>query len=86
MAQTKGTVPKRYEDKSWGELRDLLRRCPDFDPKDELKLEDTFNVMSRHMHPDDTLPQPVLSSAHLTSHYREMSTLLDKYKPSLGLK
>ena len=27
-AQTGGTVSKRYEDKSWGELRDLLRRCP----------------------------------------------------------
>lgn len=38
------------------------------------------------MHPDDTLPQPVQSSAHLTSHYREMSTLLDKYKPFLGLQ
>jgi hypothetical protein len=85
MAQTKSTISKRYEDKSWGELRDLLRRCPDFDPKDEPKLEDTFNVMSRHMHPDDTVPQPVLSSAPLTSHYKAMSELLDKYRPLMGL-
>lgn len=85
MAQTKNTISKRYEDKSWGELRDLLRRCPDFDPKDEPKLEDTFNVMSRHMHPDDTMPQPVLSSAPLTSHYKAMSELLDRYRPVMGL-
>ncbi len=85
-AQTGGTVSKRYENKSWGELRDLLRRCPNFDAKDEPKLEDTFNVMSRHMHPDDTVPQPILGSAQLTAHYRTMSELLDKYKPVLGLK
>jgi len=85
IAQTKSTVSKRYEDKSWSELRNLLRRCNDFDPKDEPKFEDTFNVMSRHMHPDDTVPQPVLNSAHLTAHYKTMSELLDKYKAALGL-
>jgi hypothetical protein len=35
MAQTKSTVSKRYEDKSRGELRELLRRCKDFDTKNE---------------------------------------------------
>jgi hypothetical protein len=38
------------------------------------------------MHPDDTVLQPVLSSAQLTAHYKAMSELLDKYKPALGLK
>jgi len=41
--------------------------------------------MSRHLH-DDRVPQPILGSAQITAHYREMSALLDKYKPSLGLK
>ena len=42
--------------------------------------------MSRHLHPDDRVPQQILGSAQIMSHYREMSELLDKYRPSLGLK
>jgi hypothetical protein len=85
-AQTGGTISKRYEDRTWGELRELLRRCKDFEPNDEPTLEDTFNVMSRHLHPDDRVPQPILGSAQITAHYRAMSDLLTKYKPAIGIR
>ena len=85
-AQTRGTVSKRYEDRTWNELKELLKRCNDFDANDEPKLEDTYSFTSRHLHPDDRMPQPVPSGAQITAHYTEMSELLDNYKPVLGMK
>ena len=85
-AQTGGTVSKRYEDRTWNELKELLKRCNDFDANDEPKLEDTYSFTSRHLHPDDRMPQPVPSGAQITAHYTEMSELLDNYKPVLGMK
>lgn len=83
--QTKQAISKKYEDKSWGELRDLLRRCPGFDRKDEPQLEDTFTFTSRHMHNDETVPQPVACSAHITPHYTAMKDLLNRYSTILGI-
>ena len=85
-AQTGGTVSKRYEGRTWNELKELLKRCNDFDANDEPKLEDTHSFTSRHLHPDDRMPQPVPSGAQITAHYTEMSELLDNYKPVLGMK
>ena len=72
-AQTGGTVSRRYEDRNWGELKDLLKRCPKFDANDEPKFEDTHLFMSRHLHTDDRMPQPVPSSAQINAHYMDMS-------------
>ena len=85
-AQTGGIVSKRYEDRTWNELKELLKRCNDFDANDEPKLEDTYSFTSRHLHPDDRMPQPVPSGAQITAHYTEMNELLDNYKPVLGMK
>lgn len=86
MAQTGGTVSRRYENSNWSELKDLLKRCNDFEPGDEPKLEDSHKFTSRHLHPDDRMPQPVPSGAQITPHYIDMSKLLEKYKPILGMK
>jgi hypothetical protein len=84
-AQTKQNISRRYENKSWGELRDLLRRCPGFDANDEALLEDTCTFTSRHMHSDETVPQSVAPSAHITPHYTTMRELLNRYKTVLGI-
>lgn len=84
-AQTGGTISKRYEDKAWGELKDLLRRCSAFDANDEPKFEDTHTFTSRHLHSDDRMPQRIPSAAQITAHYKDMSELLEKYKPVLGI-
>lgn len=84
-AQTKQSISRRYEDKSWGELRELLRRCPGFDANDEALLEDTFTFASRHMHSDETVAQPVAPSAHITPHYMAMRDLLSRYRTILGI-
>ena len=84
-AQTGGTISRRYEDRNWGELKDLLKRCEDFDAGDEPKLEDTHTFTSRHLHTDDRMPQPVPSGSQITSHYSEMSDTLNRYKPILGI-
>jgi hypothetical protein len=85
-AQTGQPVSKRYEDKSWGELKDLLKRCKDFDPNDEPRLADTYAFTSRHLHSDARMPQDVPNSAQINSHYLVMSQLLEKYKTVLGFK
>ena len=85
-AQTGGTVSKRYENRAWNELKELLKRCKNFDANDEPKLEDTHSFTSRHLHSDGRMPQPVPSGAQITAHYTEMSKLLDSYKPVLGMK
>lgn len=85
-AETQGTVSRRYEDKAWGELRELLRRCPHFETDDEPKLEDTHSFTSRHLHTDDRMPQRVPGAPQITVHYQEMSQLLDKYKQLLGIR
>ena len=83
--QTGETSSKRYEDKNWSALKDLLKRCPAFDAVDEPKFEDTHAFTSRHLHADDRMPQPVPSGSQITPHYREMKDLLDKYKPTLEI-
>ena len=84
-AQTGGTISRRYEDRNWGELKDLLKRCRDFDAADEPRLEDTHTFTSRHLHTDDRMPQPVPSGSQITSHYSEMRGTLTRYKPILGI-
>ena len=85
-AQTGGTISRRYEDRNWGELKDLLKRCRDFEAADEPKIEDTHTFTSRHLHTDDRMPQPVPSGSQITSHYSEMSGTLNRYKPILGIR
>ena len=84
-AQTGGTISRRYEDRNWSQLKDLLKRCKDFDAADEPKIEDTHTFTSRHLHTDDRMPQPVPSGSQITSHYSEMSDTLNRYKPILGI-
>jgi hypothetical protein len=83
-AQTGQLISKRYEDKSWGELKDLLKRCKDFDPNDEPKLADTHSFTSRYLHSDERMPQDVPNSAQINSHYVSMSQLLEQCKNILG--
>lgn len=83
-AQTGQLISKRYEDKSWGDLKDLLKHCKDFEPNDESKLADTHTFTSRHLHSDQKMPQDVPNSAQINSHYIAMSQLLDKYRTVLG--
>jgi hypothetical protein len=85
-SQTGQLISKRYEDKSWGELKDLLKRCKDFESSDEAKLADTHAFTSRHLHADQRMPQDVPNSAQLNSHYLALSQILEKYKTTLGFK
>lgn len=80
------TISRQYEDKNWGELRKLLRQCTNFDPKDEPILEDTHNWTSPFLHTDETLAHTVPPSGHINPHYEAMRTIIDKYKPILGIK
>ena len=55
-AQTGGTISKRYENRPWNELKELLKRCKNFDANDAPKLEDTHSFTSRHLHSDGRMP------------------------------
>ena len=83
-AQSGQLISKRYEDKSWGDLKDLLKRCKDFQSIDEPILADTHAFTSRYLHSDERMPQDVPNSAQINSHYIAMSQLLDKYLTVLG--
>jgi hypothetical protein len=83
-ADTGNPISRKYEGKSWGEIRSLLKSCKSFDINDEAKLEDTCNFTSKHLHPDERMPRSVANSAQLNSHYIAMSEILTKYKPVLG--
>lgn len=83
-ADTGNSISRRYEDKSWGELKGLLKHCKRFDVNDEAKLEDTSNFTSKHLHTDERMPRSVPNSAQLNSHYVAASELLAKYKSVLG--
>jgi hypothetical protein len=85
-AESGRPVSKKYENKSWGDLRSLLRQCAKFDSKDEPVLENTHNFTSQHLHADDTVPQSVPPGPHIHSHYISMQELLDKHSQLLGLK
>lgn len=85
VAETGKSVSKRFEDKNWNELKDLLRQCKSFDPKDEPRLEDTHSFTSKFLHTDGSLPSKVPSSAQINPHYNDMDDLLSKYKKKLGL-
>lgn len=77
-------LAKKYEDKSWGELKALLKFCTSFDINDEAKLQDTSDFTSTHLHTDPRVARTIASSGHLNAHYTEMSTLLKKYEKLLG--
>jgi hypothetical protein len=79
------TISKRYENKSWGELRNLLRQCARFDAADEPALEDTHNWTSPFLHTDDTLAHTVPPSGHINPHYEAMKALLEKYRDILAI-
>ena len=83
-AETGNPISRKYEDKSWGELKLLLRDCKRFDINDEAKLADTSNFTSKHLHTDARMPRIVPNSAQLTAHYSSMSEMYDKYKAVLG--
>jgi hypothetical protein len=78
-AETGQSVSKKYEDKAWNELRQLLRQCQKFDSSDEAILEDTHTFTSRHLHTDGSLPHKVPPSHHVNAHYESMKQLFDKY-------
>lgn len=83
-AETGNPISRKYEDKSWGELKQLLRDCRRFDINDEAKLADTSNFTSKHLHTDARMPRVVPNSAQLTAHYTSMSEMYETYKPVLG--
>jgi hypothetical protein len=84
-ADTGRSISKKYEKKTWAELRELLRQCPNFDFTDEAELEDTCNFTSPFLHTDESLPQKVPAPHQLNPHYQSMNTLLDKYAARLRL-
>jgi hypothetical protein len=86
MRDTGNTISRQYENRSWGELRKLLRQCTSFDPNDEPALEDTHSWTSPFLHTDETLAHMVPPSGHINPHYEAMKALLEKYKPILGLR
>lgn len=85
MRETGQTISKQYEDKTWGELRNLLRQCKSFDPEDEPELEDTHNWTSSFLHTDEKLAQTVPPAGHINPHYEKMKGILQNYKSALGI-
>lgn len=85
-AETGQPISKQYEDKSWADLRNLLRQCKSFVPSDEAILEDTHKFTSSYLHTDESLPQKVPPAGHIVPHYDSMKGLLEKYKAVLGIK
>jgi hypothetical protein len=85
MRDTSQSISRQYEDKSWKELRKLLRQCTHFDPIDEPTLEDTHSWTSPFLHTDDTLAHTVPPSGHINPHYEALKALLEKYKSILGI-
>ena len=84
-AETGKPVSKRFEDKTWPELKKILRLCEKFDSTDEPILEETHNFTSPYLHTDGTVPTKVPSPSQLNPHYSAMNTLFEKYKALLGL-
>ncbi len=85
IRETGQTISKQYEDKTWGELRKLLRQCKNFDPTDEPELEDTHNWTSPFLHTDEKLAQTVPPAGHINPHYENMKGMLAKYRSALGI-
>ncbi len=85
IRDTGQTISKKYEDKSWGELKNLLRQCKSFNPKDEPDLEDTHNWTSPFLHTDEKLAHTVPPAGHINPHYEKMKQILEKYKSALGI-
>jgi hypothetical protein len=46
-SDTGNAISRKYEDKSWGELKALLKDCKRFDINDEAKLADTSTSRRR---------------------------------------
>lgn len=84
-ADTGRSIAKKYEDKTWPDLRQLLRQCPSFDVVHEPELEDTYNFTSPYIHTDEGLPQEVPNPHQLNPHYLSMKNLLEKYADLLRL-
>jgi hypothetical protein len=38
-----------------------------------------------HVSKDETVPQPIASSAHITPHYKTMSDMPNRYRSILGI-
>lgn len=84
-SETRQSVSKRFENKSWPELRNLLRQCKKFEPTDEAILEDTHEFASPYLHTDDSRPQTVPSPSHLNPHHAAMIKLYEKYSSVFNL-
>lgn len=85
-AETGKAVSKRFRDKNWADLKNLLRQVKQFDPKDEARLEDTHSFTSQFLHTDGSIPAKIPSSALINPHFSDMEKLFDKYKSALGIK
>jgi hypothetical protein len=83
ISETGQPVSKKYEDKAWNDLRQLLRQCRMFDSIDETILEDTHTFTSRYLHTDGSIPNSIPSSHQLNPHYEAMKLLFDKYIANL---
>lgn len=84
-AETGETISKKFEDKSWTDLRQILRRCKKFDAADEAELEDTHNFTSPYCHTDENLPQKAPLPHLIKPHFNTMERLLTKYSAILDL-
>jgi hypothetical protein len=85
MAETSQTISRKFEDKSWTDLRQILRQCKKFDATDEPELEDTHNFTSPYCHTDENLPQKAPLPHLINPHYNSMERLLKKYSGLLNL-
>jgi len=85
IAETGSPLPKYYQNKSWSDLKDLLRRCPNFEPADEPVLKNTFDFASQYIHADDTTTVRVPSAGNIVPHFTSMQALANKYSTAKGI-
>lgn len=85
VAQTSKSVPRRFQDANWFELKRILLQCKDFKPTDESRLNATHDFTSTHLHEDDTQPQDVPKPHQIQVYVSDMESLLDDYRHILGV-
>ena len=85
VSETRGSLPKRYRNVSWGELGTLLKRCRTFDPSDEPILKNTHDFTTPFLHDDHSVGQTVPSPSQLMPHFVALEGIKEKYKKVLGL-
>lgn len=86
VSETKGSVPRKYQNVPWGRLSPLLKQCKSFQPSDEAVLKNTHDFTTQFLHDDQSVGQTVPSSSQLKPHYDALESIKEKYKKVLGLQ